>query len=306
MKAVITGGAGFIGSRLAEELLKQQYDILIIDNLISGSKENIPKSAKFVKKDIVKDDIANELEDADVIFHFAADPDVRSSAEKPEKSFNQNVVGTFNVLEACRKNDIERVVFASTSTVYGESETIPTPETMPCEPISNYGASKLACESYVSSYSHSYGIKSTVLRYANIYGPPSTHGVIFDFYKKLKTNPRKLEILGNGKQEKSYLFIDDCISGTMIAFQKQKKEYDVFNIGSEIKHTVDEIAEQVCKNIGISPIFEYTGGERGWVGDVKLMLLDISKLKDIGWKERTTFEQGVKEYISWLKKGEKK
>jgi len=300
MKAVVTGGAGFIGSHITDELMKEGHEVCVIDNLLSGSQENVPKGATHVKKDITCDDIAPDIKGAEAVFHFAADPDVRTSANNPASSFNNNVVGTFNVLEACRAVGVKRFVFASTSTVYGEPNVIPTPETEHCEPISNYGASKLACEAYVSSYAHSYGLQSTVLRLANIYGPRSKHGVMFDFYNKLKKNPDELEILGDGKQEKSYLYISDCVSGIMAAFKKQKRSFDVLNVGSSEKHSVDEIARLVAKTLDSRPKTIFTGTERGWTGDVKVMLLDVKKLEKMGWKAKVPFDEGLNKYMEWL------
>jgi len=301
MNVIVTGGAGFIGSHLADELLMDDHDVVVMDNLACGAKDNIPEKAKFVKKDFTKDEIIPDFKGVDTVFHFAADPNVRASAENPKVSFDNNVLGTFKVLEACRKSGVKRFVFASTSTVYGEA-IIPTPETHPCEPISNYGASKLACEAYVSSYSHSYGIKSTVLRYANIFGIRSNHGVMYDFFQKLKKNPKELEILGNGRQEKSYLFISDCISATMAAFEKQQKIFDVYNVGSREKHPVDDIAKIVSKTLNSKPKTIHTGGERGWKGDVRTMLLDVSKLESLGWKESIGLEKGAWIYLEWLTK----
>jgi len=300
MKIVITGGAGFIGSHLADALVKRGDEITVIDNLSTGKKENVPQGARFVVKDILKENIAKDIGGADAIFHMAADPDVRSSAENPVKSFELNLVATFRLLESCRKAGVKRFVFASTSTVYGDAEVIPTPEDHPCVPISNYGASKLACEGYCSAYAHSYGIRTTVLRYANIFGERSTHGVMHDFYKKLKRNPNELEILGDGRQEKSYLHVEDCISATLTAFEKQEKIYDVFNIGSSEKHSVNEIARMVCDAMGVKPRFRYTGGERGWIGDVRLMLLDIRKMEALGWKQKVNLREGIRRHLSWL------
>jgi len=300
MKAIITGGAGFIGSHLADALLRKGNEVIIIDNLSTGKKENIPPGARFILKDILKEDVAEEIEDADVIFHMAADPDVRLSAENPAKSFELNLVATFRLLESCRKADVERFVLASTSTVYGDAELIPTPEDYPCAPISNYGASKLACEGYCSAYAHSYGIRTTILRYANIFGERSTHGVMHDFYKKLKKNPSELEILGDGRQEKSYLYINDTILATLTAYERQTALYDVYNVGSRRKYTVNTIARMVCNYMGLKPKFTYTGGARGWVGDVRTMLLDVRKLERLGWKESTRFEDGMKAYLDWL------
>jgi len=301
MRAVVTGGAGFIGSNLADRLLMEGHEVVVIDDLESGLKENVPAGASFAKKDITSDSLLPEFRGADAIFHFAADPAVRSSAKDPARSFSCNVGGTFRVLEACRKAGVKRFVFASTSTVYGDAAAIPTPEGCPCVPISNYAASKLACEAYASSYSHSYGIKSTVLRYANIFGNRSTHGVMFDFFQKLKKDRKRLEILGDGRQEKSYLHVSDCVSATMAAFNGQKAVYEIYNAGSAEKRAVADIARLVCQSLGVSPKLAYAGGERGWTGDVRVMLLDISKLRGLGWSAQTGFEQGVKSYMEWLK-----
>jgi len=301
MKVAVTGGAGFIGSHLVDALVAEGNEAIVIDNLVSGKSENINRNAEFVKKDI-RSDLSNDLEGVGALFHLAADPEVRSSATNPKSSFDINVAGTLSVLEACRKADVKRMVFASTSTVYGEAEVIPTPETYPCAPISNYGASKLACEAYVSSYAGSYGIKSTSLRFANIYGERSNHGVMFDFFHKLKKDPKSLEILGDGKQDKSYLHVSDCVSAIQTCWKKQKALYDTFNVGSRDKIKVESLARLMCETLELETRFTYTGTRRGWVGDVRLMLLDIAKLETLGWKQKVGFEEGVDRYIQWLEK----
>lgn len=299
MKIAVTGGAGFIGSHLSDALVSEGHEVYVIDNLASGSKANVPEKAVFMKRDI-RNDLSMELEGIDTVFHLAADPDVRVSAVEPKNSFDVNVAGTFSILESCRKADVKRFVFPSTSTVYGEAKVIPTPETHPCIPISNYGASKLACEAYVSSYAASYGIKGTSLRLANIFGERSTHGVMFDFYNKLKKDPKKLEILGDGKQDKSYLHVSDCVGAFLTVWKNQKAQYDVFNVGSREKHNVDELARTMSKALGMNPKFAYTGTPHGWVGDMKLMLLDTRKIEELGWGPKIGFEEGVKRYLGWL------
>ncbi len=297
MKVAVTGGAGFIGSHLVDRLIEEGNEVVVVDNFLSGDNTNA--KAKLLKKDI-RSDISADLKGIETVFHFAADPDVRGSSTNPQKSFDLNVNGTFMLLESCRKADVQRFVFASTSTVYGETDVIPTPESHPCRPISNYGASKLACEAYLSAYSASYGMKGTTLRLANIFGERSTHGVMYDFFHKLKKNPKELEILGDGKQDKSYLHVSDCVSAILTAWQQQKPQYDVFNVGSKEKQTVDEIARLMCKELGMEPKFEYTSTPRGWVGDVRLMLLSTSKIEMLAWKPGTTFEEGLKRYLKWL------
>ncbi|MBN1169549.1 NAD-dependent epimerase/dehydratase family protein [Candidatus Micrarchaeota archaeon] len=294
MKVAVTGGAGFIGSHLADALTLDN-EVLIIDHLSSGKKENINPKAKYIKKDIREE---TDLSGVETVFHLAADPNVRSSAETPEITFAMNVKGTFSVLESCRKNDVKHIVFASTSTVYGEAPP-PTSEDYPCRPISNYGASKVAGEAFISSYCSTYGMKGTIMRFANIFGERSGHGIMFDFYHKLKKNPEHMEILGDGKQDKSYLHVSDAVSAVLLAWKKTKN-YDVFNVGSTETANVDRIANLVAKNMGLSPSFAYTGTRQGWKGDVPAMLLDCSRLRSLGWNHEISFEKGVERYIKWL------
>ncbi len=296
MKILVTGGCGFIGSHLVEKLIADGNEVEVIDNDLRYKN---PKT-KIVNKDIVRDSISEYFSGVETVFHLAADPFVDKSAENPRKSLEDNVVGTFNVLEACRKANVKQIIFTSTSTVYGEAKIMPTPEDYPLGPISNYGASKVAGEAYIASYAGSYGIKGTNLRLANIFGPRSTHGVLYDFFHKLKKDPKKLEILGDGKQEKSYLYISDCVEAILIAWKKQKKIVDYFNVGSAEKTTTNEVAKLVCRELKISPKFEYAGGRKGWVGDVTEMLLDCSKLKKLGWNSRIGLEEGVKKYLEWI------
>ncbi|MGV8085029.1 MAG: NAD-dependent epimerase/dehydratase family protein [Candidatus Bilamarchaeum sp.] len=301
MRCAVTGGAGFIGSHLTDSLIENGHDVLVIDNLSSGIKLNVNKSASFLKADITSD-LSSKLKahEIDTVFHLAADPDVRASALNPKPSFEINVAGTYSLLESARKADVKSFLITSTSTVYGEAQAIPTPEDYPCIPISNYAASKLANEAYLSSYCASYGLRGTTVRYANIFGQRSKHGVMFDFYNKLIKNPEKMEILGNGKQDKSYLYISDCVSATLTAFEKQKRQYDFFNIGSRRKTSVDQIAKLISKKMGLNPKFSYTGTERGWTGDVKLMLLKTDKIESLGWREKVSFEDGLSKYLDWL------
>lgn len=304
---LITGGAGFIGSNLASYFVSKGYDVTVFDNLSAGRVENLAQhlsrsNFNFIKGDVRdKDFISSSMKGAEEVYHLAADPSVKDSATNPESSFRINVDGTFNVLEAARKNDVKKIVFTSSSTVYGETKVLPTPEDHPLIPISNYAASKVADEMYISSYASTYGIKGVVVRLANIFGPPSAHGVMYDFYKKLQANPAKLEILGDGKQSKSYLYISDCIDAIALASKKQRKVYDYFNVGSTEMTTVDEIAKSMWSVLGIKPKFEYTGGKRGWAGDVVKMLLSSKKIEKLGWKKKISIREGVKRYIEWLK-----
>ncbi len=300
MKCVVTGGAGFIGSHLAEALLSEGHEVLVVDDLSSGRKGNVPPGAAFQKKNILSG-ISSALRGSNAVFHLAADPDVRASMSDPGRSFRLNAEGTLRLLEECRKADVQKVCFASTSTVYGNALVIPTQEGHPCRPVSNYGASKLAGEAYVSAYSESYGIRGVSLRLANIYGERSTHGVICDFYSKLAKNPSELEILGDGNQDKSYLYVSDCVSAFLCAMRNPRQGFEALNVGSREKHTVREIAGIVCRHMGASPKFAFTGTGIGWAGDVPLMLLDVGKLESMGWRQKVSFNDGIKRYLDWLK-----
>jgi UDP-glucose 4-epimerase len=296
MISIVTGGCGFIGSHIVDHLVSQGHEIISLDNFTSGNFSN--PLAKTIKADIRDNNISDYFSDADCVYHFAANPDVRASHSSPQLFFENNIFGTYNVLEAMRKNDVERLIFASTSAVYGLAKKMPTPETEAPAPISIYGASKSACESLIASYSHNYGIKSSILRLANIYGERLMHGVIYDFYNKLKRDPNKLEILGDGKQSKSFLYISDCIDAIMIIANKQVSEYEVYNVGSETKISVDEIAKFVSNFMGLNPTFIHTG-KTAWLGDVELMLLDISKLKNLGFRPKVEFYAGLGNQLTW-------
>ncbi len=306
MKIVVTGAAGFIASHMCDELLARGHEVAGYDNLSEGRMENMAacrrnRKFSFVRGDILElEKFASVCAGAQRIYHLAADPFVKESAEMPGRSFEQNVVGIFRVLEAARKKDVKEIVFTSTSTVYGDAVKIPTPEDAKLEPISNYGASKLAGEHYLAAFAHSYGMRGTAVRYANIFGERSGHGVMCDFYAKLKANPRELEILGDGKQDKSYLYISDCIAATILAADRQKAPFDAYNVGSREKHKVDEIARLMAGIMGLKPKFSYSGGKRGWVGDVPVMLLSTKKIEKLGWRPKVKFAEGVARYVKWL------
>ena len=300
---LVTGGAGFIGSHLVDELLKRGFNVRVIDNLSSGSLENIKhnignRSFEFIRGDLKNpEDSLKAVKNIEVVFHLAANPEVRVSTTAPEIHFRENVVVTFNLLEACRKvGTVEKFVFASSSTVYGDAKVFPTPENHELRPISVYGASKAACESLICSYAYLYGFKAASLRYANIVGPRLRHGVIYDFLMKLKKNPNVLEVLGDGTQKKSYLYISDTIEATLLVTDKLTEKFETYNVGNEDWITVAEIAEIVSKAAGLKPKIVFTGGTpdgRGWPGDVKYMLLSIEKIKKLGWKPKHTSREAI-------------
>ncbi|MBO8180804.1 MAG: NAD-dependent epimerase/dehydratase family protein [Archaeoglobus sp.] len=289
---VVTGGAGFIGSHIVDKL-SESNEIIVIDNLSSGKEEFVNESAKLIKADLAKDDIVDYLRGAEELWHIAANPDVRIGAENPDEIYRNNVLATYRLLEATRKAGVSKIIFTSTSTVYGEAEVIPTPEDYPTHPISLYGASKLACEALIESYCHTFDMQAWIYRFANVIGRRSTHGVIYDFIMKLKRNPEELEILGNGEQNKSYIYITDCVEA-MLAGLKGDGKVNIFNIGSEDQVKVKRIAEIVSEEFGLSPKFRFTGGDRGWKGDVPVMLLSIERLKKLGWRPRYSSEEAVR------------
>jgi len=302
-KIIVTGGAGFIGSHMVDRLLTLGNQVTVIDNLSSGKMEFLKFHAgdpnfKFVKLDILeKEKLKKTIAEADMIYHFAANPDVRLGAEDTGVHLEQNIIATYDLLEAMRVNKLKNIVFTSTSTVYGEATIIPTPEEYgPLIPISLYGASKLACEALITSYCHTFEMNSWIFRFANIVGPRSTHGIIVDFINKLKKNPGSLEILGDGQQRKSYLHVSDCIDAMLFAVENSHEMANIFNIGSDDTINSTRIGEIVVKEMGLENVkFSYTGGKRGWKGDVPRMLLSIDKLKSLGWKPTHDSQSSVLE-----------
>jgi len=308
-RILVTGGAGFIGSHLVDRLMMGGQNVTVFDNLSNGSLENLDRwleneHFRFIKGDLKKPgDVGEAVKGIELVFHLAANPEVRVGETDPFIHFKENLAATFNLLEAMRKNSSAKIfVFFSTSTVYGEAAILPTPEDYgPSIPISTYGASKLGCEALASSYAHTFGLRTLILRVANVVGPRANHGVIIDFIKKLETDPKRLEVLGDGTQKKSYLHIEDFIDATIHVtsrFLDDEKKAAVYNVGSVDQVEVKKIAEVVAEEMGLRDVnFVFTGGidgGRGWLGDVKIMLLSIDKLMKIGWKPKYKSEQAVR------------
>ena len=302
---LVTGGAGFIGSNVVDFLLKDNR-VTVVDNLRNVDERFIKqflgnRNFKFMKVDITDREAMASIPGYDLVVHLAANSDVRGGSEDPVTDFRINSEGTLNVLEYMRKQEVPRIMFASSSTVYGEAKELPTPETYgPYLPISTYGASKMAAEGFISAYSHYYGITGLIFRFANIVGTNSTHGVIFDFINKLMKNQRELEILGDGTQQKSYLHVSDCV-GAMFHVDAIAKHTDIYNLGNTSTTSVRKIAHYVTAGLKLGDVnFRFTGGVdgRGWKGDVKVAQLGIEKLSATGWKNRYSSDEAVEAAVA--------
>ncbi len=312
---LVTGGAGFIGSHMVDALLERGHRVKVYDNLSSGKKEFLSHCIdriEFIEKDLVSDpDLIGSLEGVDHVYHIAANPDVRVGADDTWVSVEQNIIATYNLLEAMRKVKAESppsISFTSTSTVYGNATVLPTPEDYgPLMPISQYGASKLAAEALISAFSDNFGIKASVFRFANVVGSRSTHGILFDFYHKLKADPTQLEILGDGMQRKSYIHVSDCVEGVIHATEEQTTGFEYYNVGTGDYTVIKEIPDVVVGALGLENVkYNYTGGHKGagWKGDVKFMSLSVDKIISTGWmyrlNSRQTLERAAREIIEDL------
>lgn len=301
MKIFVTGGAGFIGSHLVDMLIDKGNTVTVYDNLSSGKKQFIMHHLQkndfaFIEADLMDlENLKKEIKDHDVVFHIAANPDVRLGAQKPEIA-QKDIISTYNLLDAMRINKIKKIVFSSSSTIYGETPAFPLPENYgPLLPISVYGAAKLAAEGLISSFCHTFDIQGWIFRFANVVGERGTHGVIVDFINKLRKNPRELEILGDGKQRKPYLYVKDCVDAIIFAHQNANEQINVFNLGCDTATEVTRIAEIVVEEMGLTNVkFTYTGGKRGWKGDVPQFQFDISKMKKLGWNATVTSDEAVR------------
>jgi UDP-glucose 4-epimerase len=305
-KILVTGGAGFIGSHMVDSLMAHGASVVVLDNLSVGKRRNIKKwlhdpNFTLIVGDLLKiKEIEKAVNRCELVFHLAANPEVRLGVEDPRIHFEQNIVATYNLLEVMRKSkEAKTIVFTSTSAVYGDATSLPTTEDYgPLIPISLYGASKLAGESLIYSYCHTFDMHAAVYRFANIVGPRSKHGVIYDFIQKLMANPRELEILGDGTQSKSFLLIDDCVEGLLFGLEHLHDRFELFNIGSEDRISVKDVAEIVINELGLGDVkLRFTGGVdggRGWKGDIKHSFLAIDKIKSLGWKPKHNSTESVR------------
>ena len=308
-KVLVTGCAGFIGSNLVKSLINKNYIVTGVDNFRTGQKKFIKnflnnKNFKFKKIDLLSKKDLKRLfkEKFDIIFHFAANADVRKGYLNPLNDLKYNTIMTSKLLEECRKNKINKFVFCSTGSIYGETRVVPTPENVnfPIQ-TSMYGASKLACEGLIQAYSEAYGLKSYIYRFVSILGPNYSHGHVIDFYNKLNKNKNILQVLGDGNQRKSYLHVNDCINAILLTVKKEKKKINIFNLGTNETITVKDSIKIICKNLNANPEINFSGGKRGWIGDVPHIHLKINKIKKIGWKPKYTIKQSIIDTLNYLR-----
>jgi len=311
MTYVVTGCAGFIGSSFVDRLLSMGHSVVGIDNFSTGRLEFLTEAMSCDNFTLIEADlldverISPAFNGAEMVFHFSANADVRFGLSAPDRDLQQNTIATFNVLEAMRINGVRKIIFSSTGSVYGEAEVIPTPEnaSFPIQ-TSLYGASKLACEGMIAAYSGGFGIQSYIFRFVSILGERYTHGHVFDFYKQLKNDPNKLKVLGDGKQRKSYLYIQDCIDAVFLAQEKAQAKVNIFNLGLDEYCEVNDSIKYICSTLNVEPNLLYSGGKRGWVGDNPFIFLDTNKIESLGWKPKFSIKDGVVATVKFLQQNE--
>jgi len=308
---VVTGCAGFIGSSLVDRLLAFGETVIGVDNFSTGQRRFLESALKNVAFRLFEVDLLDlssltaSFAGGDLVFHLAANADVRFGTQRPGKDLEQNTIATYHVLEAMRANGIRRIVFSSTGSVYGVTDAIPTPEDAPF-PVqtSLYGASKLAGEGLISAYCEGFGFQSWIFRFVSILGERYTHGHVFDFYKQLKADRSQLRVLGDGKQRKSYLYIQDCLDAMQVALEKAAEKINIFNLGVEGYCEVNDSIGWICRALQAEPRGEYTGGDRGWIGDNPFIFLDTKRIRSLGWTPKCSIEQGILKTVEYLKHNE--
>ncbi|MCF7871702.1 NAD-dependent epimerase/dehydratase family protein [Candidatus Woesearchaeota archaeon] len=305
MKILITGGAGFIGSHLCDVFLSKGHEVIAIDDLSLGRENNLLNAKKdhkfrFIKMNILEKNVLDKLfkdNRFDMVIHLAANSDILAGTSDLRRDLNLNFLTTINILECMKDNNVKQIWFASTSAIYGEHEQKLSENSGPLFPISFYGASKLSAEGYITAYSHNFNIQAWIFRFPNVVGSRATHGVIYNLFHQLKKNDSVLELLGNGMQEKPYLHVSELIEAMNICFEKSKESLNCFNIGCNSSTTVTKIGELVIDRYGKHIPIKYAGGTRGWKGDVKKYLFDLSKIETLGWKAKLTSEDAIKKAV---------
>jgi UDP-glucose 4-epimerase len=308
LRYLITGCAGFIGSNLTERLLAAGHEVVGYDNFSTGREQFLASAHAAASFQLVRGDVldtaalARAMRGSECVFHLAANADVRSGTAHPHKDLEQNTLGTHSVLQAMRQGGVRKIVFSSTGSVYGEAAIFPTPENAPF-PVqtSLYGASKLAGEGLIAAYCAGFGLQAWIFRFVSILGERYTHGHVFDFYRQLLADPTRLRVLGNGLQRKSYLYVQDCIEAMLLALARADEEVNIFNLGHDTYCEVNDSIAWICAALGLTPQIEYGGGDRGWVGDNPFILLDISRIRKLGWQPTLTIQEGINKTLDYLR-----
>ena len=311
MRILVTGAAGFIGSNLVDRLLGDGHEVVGFDNFSTGQERFLESAGRSSRFHLERGDLLHPtslsvaMRGVDLVFHLAANADVRFGLEHPRKDLEQNTIATANVLEAMREAGVRRICFSSTGSVYGEPEVFPTPETAPF-PVqtSLYAASKLAAEGMIAAYAEGYGMQAFLFRFVSILGERYTHGHVFDFYRQLKAHPQYLEVLGNGHQRKSYLYVQDCIDAMLTAVANAGAKVNVLNLGQSEYCEVNDSIGWISACLGVQPELRYAGGERGWVGDSPFIFLDCSRMRALGWTPRMSIREGVERTVAFLQSSE--
>ena len=308
MKALVTGGAGFIGSNLVDRLLARGDEVVAYDNFSTGNREFLTGALANPRFRLVEGDIldgaalAAALRGVDIVFHLAANADVRFGTDHPQKDLDQNTIGTFRVLEAMRAAGVKRIAYSSTGSIYGDATVFPTPEDAPF-PVqtSLYGASKLAGEGLVSAYCEGFGFSAWIFRFVSILGERYTHGHVFDFYKRLIADPTHLHVLGNGKQRKSYLYVQDCIDAIFTAIERSEGKGVILNLGTDEYCEVNDSIGWITAALDVTPRLTYAGGDRGWIGDSPFILLDCARMRRLGWAPKLSIREGIMRTLAYLR-----
>lgn len=311
MEILITGCAGFIGSSVVDRMLSLGHQVVGVDNFSTGQRRFLSGALKSDKFRLIEADLLDEaamksaFAGCEVVYHFAANADVRFGTHHPRRDLEQNTIATYNVLEAMRANGIRKIAFSSTGSVYGEAPVVPTPEDGPF-PIqtSLYGASKAAGEGLIAAYCEGFGFQACIFRFVSILGERYTHGHVFDFYQKLKTDPSRLPVLGDGKQRKSYLYVQDCIDAMLLAMDKAPGKVNILNLGVDGYCEVNDSIGWICEELGVQPRLEYSGGDRGWIGDNPFIFLDTKRIQSLGWKPKFGIREGVIKTVQYLRDNE--
>ena len=304
----VTGGAGFIGSNLVDRLLSDGHAVTAYDNLSTGQPRFLDAAKAKPNFKLVEGDVLDEkkltaaVAGHDFVFHFAANADVRFGTHHPRRDLEQNTIATYNVLEAMRAGGVKQIGFSSTGSIYGEATVFPTPEDAPF-PIqtSLYGASKLAGEGLIQAYVTGFGFRAFIFRFGSILGERYSHGHVYDFYKQLMAHPGQINVLGNGKQRKSYLYVQDCVDAMLTVIAKAPAPVNVYNLGTDEYCEVNDSIGWISQKLGVNPERRYTGGDRGWIGDSPFIFLDTKKVRSLGWKPKLTIRQGVEKTVDYLR-----